>query len=71
MGEVRDLIRIRQVRARTGLSTTAIYRRMSEGTFPRPIPLGGKCVAWIDTEVSAWIEERITAARPSPQEKTA
>lgn len=40
----------------TTLSTSALYRRMSEGTFPRPVALGSKRrVAWIESEVLAWL----------------
>lgn len=57
------IIRRDQVAARTGLSFSSIYRRVSAGTFPAPIRLGGDSVGWIESEVDAWIEERIQQSR--------
>ena len=72
--QVRDqpesLLSIQEVRARTSLSRTEIYRRIKLGRFPSPIRLtpiprtgrGGR-VAWIEGEVTAWIDDKIRAAR--------
>lgn len=58
------ILRLPTVKARTGLSRSSIYLRISEGTFPKPISLGGKrAVGWIEDEISAWIDERIEASR--------
>lgn len=57
------LIRLPEVKNRTGLSTSDLYRRVEAGTFPRQIKLGVKAVAWIETEVQSWIEQTIHAAR--------
>ena len=39
-----------------------MYVRIKEGTFPRPVSLGTpQMVAWISSEVNAWIEARIRA----------
>nr|WP_261985351.1 AlpA family phage regulatory protein [Pseudomonas mendocina] len=37
--------------------------RVAAGTFPKQIPLGPKSVAWIESEIIAWCEERIAAGR--------
>jgi len=50
------LLRRREVEARVGLSTSAIYRRMALGTFPRPRDLGGGVVRWVESDIIAWIE---------------
>lgn len=60
------IIRRWQVEARCGLSRTAIYNRIRNGTFPRPISLGdGKCprVGWIESEVTAWVDGRVEKSR--------
>lgn len=49
---------LREVLARTSLSRSTIYRLVSEGTFPKSIALGAR-VAWLESEVSAWQDERI------------
>lgn len=55
------LERLFQVKARTGLSRSEIYRRIAMGDFPRPIKLGVRASAWSATEVDAWIAGRIAA----------
>ena len=57
------IIRIKQVRERTGLSKSTLYSRMSEGRFPRQIPLGGRAVGWADVEIDAWIADQINQSR--------
>ncbi len=53
------LLRIKEVQHRIGLGRSTIYRWMSEGTFPKPVHLGGHAVAWQESELEAWIESRI------------
>ncbi len=45
------ILRLPTVKARTGLSRSTIYLRVSRGTFPAPVPLGGRVVGWIEAEV--------------------
>ena len=49
------LIRLKEVKFRTGLSVPTIYRRMKAGTFPKSHSLGGPIVAWSEDEIDAWI----------------
>ena len=60
-----QLERPADVLARVGFSKATLYRRIKAGTFPRPINLGpeGTCrsVAFIASEVDAWIAERAQA----------
>jgi prophage regulatory protein len=53
------LERLPQVKARTGMSRSEIYRRITLGDFPRPIKLGSRASAWVSDEVSAFIASRI------------
>lgn len=55
------LCRLPQVRIRTGLSRSEIYRRIAGGDFPKPIKLGPRASAWAEHEVTAWIAARIAA----------
>lgn len=57
------LLRIDEVKARTGLGRSNIYKRMALGKFPRHVPLGGGIVAWLESEIDAWISETVLAAR--------
>lgn len=52
-----DVIRV------TGLGRSTIYQRIADGSFPKPISLGGRAVGWIADEIDIWINERIAASR--------
>jgi len=59
-----SLIRIYQVKQRTGLSRSTIYERIKLGRFPSPIRLGSRSVAWIESEVESWLWEQVANSRP-------
>lgn len=56
------LIRIREVMNLTGLSKSYIYQLTAKGQFPIRVNLvkGGTSVAWLESEILAWIDERLT-----------
>ena len=53
-----ELWSIRAITARTGLSRSTIYVYVSRGLFPQQRQLGPRRVAWLASEVRAWIESR-------------
>ena len=53
------VLRLPQVEAKTGLKHTAIYQKIGEGSFPRPIPLGTKARGFVESEVDDWIKAQI------------
>lgn len=55
------IIRLKEVIDCTGLGRSTIYKYISEGTFPKPVSLGDRCVAWVESEVHDWILARIEA----------
>ena len=59
------ILRFKEVCRRTGYSRSTIYLRIKEGTFPKPIPLGPRLVAWPEYEIVQWIEDQIEAGRQS------
>ena len=59
----RKLLRLPQVKSITGLSKSSIYARISEGTFPKQIPLGPRLVVWLESDIQKWISEQVAAAR--------
>ncbi|WP_019594112.1 AlpA family transcriptional regulator [Thioalkalivibrio sp. ALM2T] len=61
MSEV--ILRLPTVKARTGLSRSTIYLRISQGSFPKPITLGGRAVGWIEAEVNDWLKQQIESSR--------
>lgn len=57
------LLRLRQVKETTGLSKSTIYARISEGTFPKQVPLGPRLVVWVESDIQNWIAAQVSAAR--------
>jgi prophage regulatory protein len=62
-----NILRLPTVKARTGLSRSTIYLRISEGRFPRPVSLGSRAVGWIESEINTWLAERIAASRATDE----
>lgn len=63
-------IRKAEVLARTGFANSSLYDAISEGAFPKPVPLGTNTVAWVEQEVTDWQKARIAerdsrAAKPA------
>jgi prophage regulatory protein len=50
------LLDVKRVREITCFSTSYIYEKVKNGTFPAPLPLGKKCVRWRSTDVQQWLE---------------
>ena len=63
ISEAPNLIRLPRVKAKTGLPRSTIYFKISRNEFPSPINLGERAVAWVDSEVDAWVAARIKASR--------
>jgi prophage regulatory protein len=61
-------LRLPDVKARTGLSRSTIYLRVSEGKFPSPVALGGRAVGWVEAELDNWIEDQIATSRQAVKE---
>ena len=59
------LIRRKEVQVKTGLGASSIYALMKQGKFPYPIHLSIRRVAWIESEIDSWIEERIATVNTS------
>ena len=57
------ILRMPEVMARTGLSRTTIYEWRVAGRFPQAVRLGTRCVGFIESELEAWLHERM-ADRP-------
>lgn len=57
------ILRLPQVKARTGLSKGTIYSYVNEGAFPAPVPITSRTVGWVESEVQAWIRRTIETAR--------
>ena len=51
-----------QVLEMTGLSTSTIYRWMTDGTFTKQIQLGSRSVVWNERDVIDWMNQQIATA---------
>ncbi|AZK62336.1 AlpA family transcriptional regulator [Pectobacterium versatile] len=58
------LIRLPEVKRRTGFGKTWIYTLIKSGRFPSPVKTGVRAVAFIESEIDAWIEKIISDSRP-------
>lgn len=53
------IIRLKDVIESTGIARSTIYKLVGEGEFPKPVPLVGRTVGWVESEVQEWIRSRI------------
>lgn len=57
------ILRLQQIKERTGLSRSTIYALIKTGQFNAPISLGARAVGWLESDVSEFIDSRIKASR--------
>ncbi len=54
-------LRLKDVMSLTGLGRSTIYKFMADETdFPKSVPLGGRAVAWVESEIEEWMESRLS-----------
>ncbi|MBY3790546.1 AlpA family transcriptional regulator [Photobacterium carnosum] len=53
-------IHLKEVMHVTGLGRSSIYNYMAEGRFPKTVSLGGRAVAWVESEIIDWMLERVS-----------
>jgi predicted DNA-binding transcriptional regulator AlpA len=64
---MRNIIRRAEVRKRTGLSDTTIWRHEKNGQFPHRVQLTeAGSVGWFEDEIDQWIHGRIRAGGKRP-----
>ncbi|WP_318493819.1 AlpA family transcriptional regulator [Photobacterium leiognathi] len=57
------ILRLPEVKEKTGLSRSSIYALMSKGDFPLSVSLGERAVGWIEADIRDWIDERIAISK--------
>ncbi len=62
------IIRLPEVKSRTGLSTSTIYLHMTKGIFPKAISLGERAVGWLEADIDQWLDDRIAASKVTNNE---
>jgi prophage regulatory protein len=56
------IIRLPKVKELVGLGKTAIYDKIKEGDFPKPIKLG-RASGWLEGDVQQWIGQQVEHQR--------
>jgi prophage regulatory protein len=57
---------IDQVMELTTLKKSTVYRLAREGSFPQPVRLSPRRSGWVESQVRAWVHQRISAAAATP-----
>ncbi len=60
-------LRLNAVLDKTGLSRSTLYRKIDEGTFPKQITIGARCVAWLESDVEAWMRNPMFYTTDEPE----
>lgn len=53
------LLKLPQVSTITGRSRSKIYSDIKAKTFPSPVRLGNRSVAWVNHEINSWVQAKI------------
>ena len=53
-----QVIKLKEVKKLTTLSTASIYRQIKDKSFPRQIKLGERSSAWFYEEIMQWLEDK-------------
>lgn len=51
------LLRLPAVLELTGLKKSSIYAKSKKGTFPKPLKVSSRAVAWRSDEINTWIDD--------------
>jgi prophage regulatory protein len=54
------ILRLPEVKKRTGLPTSTLYYFMSKGEFPSSHKIGPRAVGWLQSDVDAWIKSKLS-----------
>lgn len=57
----KPIMHIGDVEKATSKPRTTIYRESREGTFPKPIQLGKRRLAWLESDIRDWVLVRLNA----------
>jgi len=57
------LIRLSTVIERTGYSRSWIYELISQEQFPKPVKIGTRAIAFIESEIEEFLQELISKSR--------
>jgi prophage regulatory protein len=66
-----QFLRIRKVTDMVGFSKTTLYAHVRDGSFPKPITLGPKSVAFLESDVLDWMQRKIAQENSNSETRRA
>ena len=57
------ILRWPEVQERAGICRSHAHKLAAQGDFPKPIKLGVRSSGWVESEIEAWLENRIAQSR--------
>ncbi|MBM3790902.1 MAG: AlpA family phage regulatory protein [Acidobacteria bacterium] len=57
------LVRFRELRRTVPLSRSTIWRKVRDGSFPKPIRMSKSAVGWLASEIQEWIAEQAASRK--------
>jgi|TARA_A100001518_G_scaffold1503_1_gene1407 prophage regulatory protein len=57
--DMERLVKQKEVLRRCGISAATLYRLIKKGKFPESVNISERAVAWANSEIEQWIEERM------------
>ena len=55
---MRKLLKVNDLTELLGIGRATLSKWRKDGTFPDPVKLGTKMVAWREEDIDAWLESR-------------
>ncbi|MDF1817653.1 MAG: AlpA family phage regulatory protein [Immundisolibacteraceae bacterium] len=64
------LLRWPNVQPLVGICRSHAHQLIAQGRFPSPVKIveGGRASAWVESEIIAWVDQRIAEARSTDPE---
>ncbi len=62
-------IRVKEVLDRIGIGRSTLYDWLNpqsprfDSKFPKPIKIGANAVAWLESDINEWINEKVMSSR--------
>lgn len=63
-----NVIKLSRVLEKTTLGRSTLYAYMERGAFPPAVRVSERNVVWVESEVDAWLQDRIKNSRISHAE---
>lgn len=60
-------LKIKDVVEKVSLGQSTVYKMVAAGEFPRPFQIAPNRVAWVESEIDAWLTERAASRTTEPE----